>query len=832
MKFNRILPHIVAFVIFLLTVFMVFSPQFSGKSLRRGDITSYQASTKEMRDYQEATGERATWTNTSFGGMPTFQMSTVRDGNKLHVIHKGLTLIPAPAGSFLLGMVCCYLFLILLGVDPWLSIAGAVATGLATTLIVVYAAGHSSKTITIFYLPVVAAGTLLAFRKRYLLGGLIFGLGMGLAIMANHPQMLFYFGLTFPILGIVKLVEAIKEGELAHFGKAIGALVAGLLLAVGAGASNLLTTLDYTPASMRGGQVLESPLVDETSASADGTVPENGLSWDYAMRWSANLKDIVATYAPLAAGGGSGQAFDDNSFATAFRQAGFQPPAANRVPAYHGGKIEGTAGPEYLGAVVWALFIFGLFTARRSVAIWLGAGTLLVMLLSMGKYAEGLNQTLYDLIPLLNKFRAPSSALNVLPFMMAGLGIMGVSRWLSIREKEPEKARKQLLFGGAAAAAFGLLVLFVFPAILGFSSPLDGQLAQSISSSLTQAGQPAAQAQQTVNNILDGLEESRASLYSGDAWRSFLFVGLTFGILFLLWKKVVNVQVGALMLVALVAFDFSGINGRYLTKNNWEKTPRAFRLPETPADQQIKADPEPGFRVLNQTVSTWNDPLTSYHHNSIGGYSAVKMRRYQDLITSNLGDQQARNANPRVLDMLNTKYIITNPQQATPRPSANGPAWLVSGIKTVATNDAELAALKTTPDLKATAVVHEEFSDLIAGLSPTGQGTIELTKHEPMEVRYSFDSPAEQLAVFSEIWYGPDKGWKATIDGQPADLLRANYVLRALRVPAGQHEIVMTFEPSSFSTGRAISLISSLLLLLGLLGYVFYFGYWKKRDVA
>lgn len=833
MKFNKILPHLIAVVVFVVAVFTVFSPQFSGKSLRSGDIASNRASAKEMMDYKEATGDRATWTNTSFGGMPTYQLSTIRDGNQLELLFKPLRgFLPGPAGTFFLGMLCCYLFLILLGADPWLSIVAAVATGLATTLLVVYVAGHSSKTVTIFYLPLVAAGALLAFRKRYLLGGLVFAVGMGLAIMANHPQMLFYFGLTFPILGIAQLVSAIRAGELPHFAKALGVLVVGLLLAIAAGASNIMTTLDYTPASMRGGQVLETPLANETSGT-DGTVPENGLSWDYAMRWSNNAKDILATYAPLAAGGGFGHSFkEDNEYAAAFKKANFGAPAANQVPSYHGGKIEGTAGPEYLGAVVWALFIFGLFTARRRVAVWLGLGTLLVIMLSMGKYLPAFNQTLYDLIPLLNKFRAPSSALNVLPFMMASLGILGVDRWLRVREESPEVATNQLKYAGIAAVAFGLSVLFLFPAVLGFDSVTDANLSGQITQALQNAKQPTAQITSTVNNILDGLEASRRAIYMGDAWRSFLFVGLTFGVLLLLWKKIVNPMVGALLLLGLLVVDLSGINGRYLDKNNWTNARNQYVVQPTPADQQILADQEPGFRVLNQTTSTWNDAATSYHHRSIGGYSAVKMRRYQDLITFALGNQNATGAEPAVLDMLNAKYVIRNPQQAERRPTAYGPAWLAGKINIVNSNDAELQALKSTPDLKTNAFVHEEFADAVAGLNPTGQGTIQLTEHGPMELRYSFNSPAEQLAVFSEMWYGPDKGWTATIDGQPAELIRANYVLRALRVPAGQHEIVMTFAPTSYSTGKAISLIASLLILIGLLGYAFYFGYWKKRTAG
>lgn len=835
MQFNRILPHIVAVVVFVVAVFMAFSPQFSGKSLRQGDISSFQATAKEMIDYGDATGERANWTNTSFSGMPTFQVASVSTGNYLKKVAAPMKgFLPRPAGIFFMGMLCCYLFLILLGADPWLSIVAAIAVGLATTTLVVYVAGHTSKTQVIFYLPLVAAGTLLAFRERYLLGGIVFAFGMGMAIMANHPQMLFYFGLTFPILGIAQLVSAVRSGTLPHFGKALGVLVAGLLLAVAAGASNIMTTLDYTPASMRGGQVLETPLADETSTSADGSVPRNGLSWDYAMLWSNNTKDLVATYAPLAAGGGGGQAFEKkNEYVKAFTAANFPAPPANQVPAYHGGKIEGTAGPEYLGAVVWALFIFGLFTARRRVAVWLGLGTLLVMIISMGKYAPMINQTLYDLIPLFNKFRAPSSALNILPFMMASLGILGASRWLKTREEAPDTAGKQLMYSGIAAALFGLSVLFVFPALLGFETVTDDRLVSAITNALENAKQAPAVIQRTVSNILGGLADSRKALYMADAWRSFLFVGLTFGALFLLWKKIVNPMVGALLLLGLLVMDFSGINGRYIGKQNWEKTRKEFVLSPSAADQQILADTEQGFRVLNLTTSTWQDPVTSYFHKSVGGYSAVKMRRYQDLITSSLGGARgAAAADPAVLDMLNTKYAIRNPAQAERRPTAYGPAWLAGNVQIVNSNDAELAALKNTADLKTNAFIHEEFSDVVAGLSPTGQGTIQLTSHGPMELRYSFNSPGEQLAVFSEMWYGPDKGWIATIDGQETELIRANYVLRALRVPAGQHEIVMKFEPSSYSTGTLISTLASLLIIFGLLGYAFYFGYWVKREKA
>jgi hypothetical protein len=812
MDLKKALPHIAALVIFLLVACVTFSPQFSGKSLRQGDIQSYRSSSKEMRDYAEETGERANWTGTTFSGMPTYLLSTVYEGNNLRYLAKPFrAFISGGAGIFFAGMLCCYLLLVLNGVNPWLSIAAGVGVGLATTTLVVYDAGHTTKVKTIFYLPLVAAGVLLAFRKRYLFGGLIFALGMGMAIMANHPQMVYYFGLTLPIYGIAQFVKSIRAGELVSFGKSMGVLVVGLLLALGAGASNLLTTLEYTPATMRGGQVLETPLANANTPTGD--VPENGLSWDYGMRWSNNTKDIIATYAPLAAGGGGGQAFNDRAFARSMQAAGFQAPQANRVPAYHGGKVEGTAGPEYLGAVLWALFIFGLFAARRSLALWLGLGTLLVMALSMGKYLEGFNHFLYDTLPYLNKLRAPSSALNVLPFMMAGLGIFGLDNWLRTREDAPEKARKQLLYSGVAAAVFGLMVLFVFPSILGFSSATDASMFAGV-----EQQKPGA-----LSTILAGLEESRQGLYMADAWRSFLFVGFTFTVLFLLFRRSFSPLLAGLILTALVAFDFSSINERYVNDKSWMTVnKRTLEVPMTAVDQQILADPDIHYRVFNLTSNTFNDAPTSYYHKHIGGYSAVKMRRYQDLITKYLAPRD-----PDVINMLNTKYLIIPGQggapQAQQNPAAYGAAWLVSNIMTVNSNDAEFNALGTVPDLKSTAIVHSDFSDKVAGLQPSGQGTVAITKYSPNELTYSFNSTSEQLTVFSEIWYGPDLGWEATIDGQPADLIRTNYLLRGLRVPAGQHTITMTFAPSSFFTGKAISMVCSLLIILGLIG----FGAWR-----
>jgi len=810
MDFKRLLPHLIAIVVFFATVAFFFGPQFQGKELPKGDIRNYIASAKETKDYRKA-GGTALWSGTNFGGMPNFQMAAPPNGNQLAKVQKPLMgFMARPAGYFFAGMLCCYLLLILLGISPWLSIAGALGAGLATNGFVLFEAGHMSKVVTVFYLPLVAAGILLAFQKKYIWGGLIFAFGMGLAILAGHPQMLYYFGMTVPFYGFAKLVRAFREGELAHFGKAMGALVMGLLLAVGAGAGLILPTNEYTTQTMRGGQVLETPVVAARNPDARAEdVPASGLEWDYAMQWSNGLIDLVATYSPMAAGGGNGTEISrDTEFGKAMTRVGARLPATFAAPMYHGA-LPFTEGPAYLGAVVWALFIFGLFTARRSLAVWLGGGTLFIMLISMGKNMEGINHFLYDTLPMLSKFRSPSSALSISTFMMVVLGIVGVHDWLRQMDKDEEKARKQLLYSGVTAAVLGLFVTLILPAFMDFAGANDAGYIQRL----------FGQQQVNAGPMVDGLIQTRRDLYAADAWRSFLYVGLTFGALFLTFRKTISPLIGGLILAGLIAVDFAGVNATRMQAKDWRRAVKYDALfPKTAADATILADTDPHYRVYNATVDAFQEAGTSYYHKSIGGYSAVKMRRINDVITGYL-----RQNNQNVLNMLNTKWFILPGQDGQPRarqnPAAFGNAWLASNVQTVATNDAEFAALGTTADLKATAIVHQDFADAVSGLQPTGSGTVRLTKYTPDELTYTFNSDAEQLVVFSEMWYGPDLGWEITIDGTPSELIRANYLLRAARIPAGQHTIVMSFRPGSYYTGKTLATVCSLLILFGLIGY-------------
>ncbi|WP_116105174.1 YfhO family protein [Lewinella sp. IMCC34191] len=801
MNLKQFWPHLIALVVFFVTVIVLFLPHFQGEALRQGDIVQYRGASREITDFRQATGERTNWTNAMFGGMPTYQISAVSEGNQLTVANRLFRgFMGGPAGYVFCGMLTFYLMMILLGVNHWLALAGAITTAIATNNIVLYQAGHVSKLGVIMYLPLVAAGVLLAFRARYLLGGAVFALGMGLAILVNHPQMLYYFGLTLPFLGIAELIRHYQQGTLAVFGKAMGVLVVGLLLALGAGASNLLTTSEYLPQSMRGGAVLTDPAATQGASKAAAS---GGLDYDYAMQWSNGFKDMLATYAPMAAGGGSGQMIDRGSdFGQAMTRAGFRVPATFPAPLYHG-SLPFTEGPIYLGALAWALFIFGLFTASTASRIWLAGGTALIFLLSLGSNGGLINRLLFDNLPLLNNFRTPNSALSVASFLMVALGLLGLHRWTVLSATDPTAAGRQLKLAGYVAAALGALVV-----LLGFT--IDYTSAQDAAQIARFTG-----GQGDVNQLVGALEATRSGVYFDDAMRSFLFVGLTFGTLYLLWKGTLSLTWAALAIGLLGLADFAGINGRYLSHDDFQPV-RAVnnQVQPTAADQQIMQDPDPYYRVLNLSRPLDQDALTSYFHNSLGGYSAVKMRRYQDLIDGYLGPRD-----PDVINMLNTKYFLIPGEggalQAQQNPQAYGNAWLVDRIDYVNGADAEFAALGTVDDLKNTAIVDESFKPALAALEPNGTGSIELTSYAPNRLVYRFSSNSDQLAVFSEIWYGPDLGWEATIDGQPVDLIRANYALRALPVPAGDHEIVMSFEPSSYSLGRTISLICSVLILIG-----------------
>jgi hypothetical protein len=809
MNFQKILPHLVAILVFVVAVVFTFSPAFSGKIIRQGDNIAGKAPAQELYNYQKETGERALWTNSQFGGMPTYQIINISEGNQLNPVSKlfrGLGL-PYPAGIFFSSMLAMYLALLLLGVNPWLGIVGALAFSLASNNLILFETGHNTKLRTIAYFPLIIAGVVTAWRKQYLLGGLVFALGMGLSLFSNHPQLLYYFGLTVPIFGIGMLVETFKTKDYAHFGKTLGILMAGLVLALGSSANATLPTLEYAKQTMRGEPILKT---DKVAGKPQSSSETEGLEWTYAMNWSNNFEDIVASIIPRAAGGGSGEEISrDTPFGKAVTRLGARLPESFQAPTYHGGQPF-TSGPRYLGAVVWFLFFIGVVSLNGPLRWWLAGGTLFGLFMSLGINAEWLNRFLYDYVPIFNKWRAPSSVITSIGVLVSMLGLLGLQKFVQLAKTDVSAAKKKLFIGGGIAIGTTLLLLLLGPAMFDFSNVRD---AESISRMLGQSDQA------TIAKLVESMEETRASIFRADALRSLLFMALSGGAAFLFLRGTLSVTIMAVILSLLVVVDFTGVSTRYVQKDEYQRKRKVDQSYEpTAADQQILQDPDPHYRVFNtMTGDAFQDGLTSYHHKSVGGYHPAKLQRYQDLI-----DRHLTKGNQAVFNMLNTKYYLVNGAQgpaAQRNPNALGNAWIVNNVQTVNSANAEIDALGGSFDPATTAIVHQDFSSAVSGLQASGQGTVALTSYSPMELKYQFSSPAEQLVVFSEIWYGPDAGWNATIDGEAAEIIRANYALRALRVPAGQHEIVMNFAPTTYTTGYVLSLISSLLIILGLIAY-------------
>ncbi len=813
---KKALPHLAAILTFLLLSVIYFRPQLDGKVIEQGDILQYIGMSKEANDFKARYGKDPLWTNAMFGGMPTYQINTVSAGNNLKVLEKvGRLAIAEPIGGFFLAMLCFYIMMVALGADPIVAAIGGVAFGFTTNHFILYEAGHVTKLRTISYFPLIAAGVLLAFRGRYLWGGVLFSIGLGLNIFSNHIQMTYYLALTMVFLGVAQLIHDLRAGKLAHFLKATGMLLLGAALALGTTASNLLTTLEYSRDTMRGKPILEKPLMQDSVAIASSSQTE-GLAWDYAMQWSNGALDVVAGFIPGVAGGASAEKVNKKSkfyqeIAALYRNSGQTPPPTIKMPMYHGA-LPFTSGPIYFGAVVFFLFLLGLFTVKDPAKWWIGLGVLLTLLLSMGKNLEGFNRFFFEHVPLYNKFRTPNSVLSITAFLMPALGMMA----LALHSQKQEADRKTMLglyIATGISAAIALFFLLLGPSFLDLVAEGDKQYLRA---GFTQ----------------EAFITDRQALMRGDAFRSLLLTALSAGLIWAFWSKKIS-RVWLLTGIGLlILFDVWTVGRRYLSDEDFvERSNFNAKFVPSPADELILKDKDPNFRVYDRSDDQ-TDPFASakasYFHKSVGGYHAAKLQRYQDLI-----DRHLRRGNVKVFNMLNTKYFIfkgeDNRPSVEPNVNALGHAWFVSNVRLVNTANDEIEALEDF-NPEEDAVVHKEFESYIEGFTPQKGGEIILLDYKPNHLTYQSNAPAEQLAVFSEIWYGPNKGWKAYIDGQPAAHIRANYLLRAMRIPAGNHKVEFIFDPDSYNTGKLIASISSTLLLLGLLGLIGFFGYRARHT--
>jgi len=783
---KNILPHFLAILSFLLVTVIYFLPQTQGDEIKSSDITHFEAMAHEVKSYEAKTGEVALWTNSMFGGMPAYQITGPQKKNLIKPLRNLQQLfIARPIGYFIGGMIGFYILMLVLGVSPLLGAFGALLFALSTNNLVLFEAGHMSKLAAVFSMPLYLAGFLLTFKKKYLFGGTLFSVGLALNILHNHLQMTYLLGILSMILMVFYFVKYLREKELKHFITVSVIFLIGAILAIATSSSKILTTYEYSKDTMRGKPVLTSTNPNPASSSET-----KGLEWNYAMQWSNGWSDLLSSFIAGAVGGGSAEPVGDNSaFAKKYKQLAGRAPAELKAPLYWG-QLPGTSGPIYFGAIMCFLFLFGAMIVKGPLKWWIVTGVTLTLLLSLGKNFEVFNHFMFDYFPYFNKFRAPNSILSLTVFLIPLLGILGIRE--VIKHKEKEELLKKLYIAGGILGGISLILLVFGSSMFDFTTAGDDRYQQM--------------------DLLDAIISDRKDLLFFDSLKTFFYIAISVGLIWLYLKKKMQAVYMIIGLGVLSMFDLVSVDLRYLNHDDFTSKGRlSTDFKQRPVDREILKDQDLSYRVLDVSINTFNSSMSSYFHKTIGGYHAAKLQRYQDLI-----DRHISQGNQNVLDMLNTKYFIQGQpgqEQFSVNQDALGNAWFVEDILKVSTANQEVDALSEFNPSKI-AIVNQEFDSYMDKFDSDGKGMIQLSSYSPDRMTYNTSASQEQFAVFSEIWYGPDKGWKAYVDGIESDFIRVNYALRGMRIPSGTHEVVFEFKPTSYYVGENISLVSSGLLLL------------------
>ena len=782
-QFKKLSPHLIVILLFVGISFAYFSPVMQGKMIDMPDIKNHTGMSKEVVDFRNETGEEALWTNSMFSGMPAYQISTKSNGNLIQYVVKTISLgIPRPANLLFLYLLGFYILLLSLKVDYRLAAVGAIAFAFSSYFFIIIQAGHMTKAHAIAYVPMVVAAVLYTYRGKLFLGGVLTALTVALELYANHLQITYYLVLMLLIIGLVQFIKDLKANNLTDFAKRSAVLVFAGLLASGTSLTRLATTMEYGEESTRGKSELTTDLDNKTS----------GLDKDYATSWSYGVAETFTLLIPNFHGGASqGSLTTDSETYQAIKRAPNAKQLIKQLPLYWGTQPF-TSGPTYAGAIVIFLFVLGLFFVKSEMRTWLILATILSIMLAWGKNFMGLTELFLDYFPGYNKFRAVSMILVIAEFTIPLLGFVALNKFIKSDKSEKEKKKPLQL---AFYIVGGLTLLFALVPSMFFDF-VGGQDA-----SLEKNGWP-----------IDALQSDRAGLLSADAWRSFIFIALTFATLWMYLKNKLQSKYVILIVGVLILADMWTVNKRYLNDDHFvRKSKVETPYQPTQADNQILNDKDPNFRVYNQSVSTFNDASTSYFHKSIGGYHGAKLKRYQELIENHISK-----GNMAVLNMLNTKYFINPKGQAQQNPGAMGNAWFVNSVNIVPNADAEIDALNNL-DVRNKAVVDSRFKDLVIQNSSNENSSISLTDYEPNYLKYTSTSTSDGIVIFSEIYY--EKGWNSYVDGELKPHFRANYVLRGMQVPTGNHIIEFKFEPKTYLIGESVSLASSIILLL-LLGFV------------
>lgn len=828
--YKKFLPDVVVVLVFAIISFAYFLvPVTQGKILFQHDASAGVGSAQELTEYQNRTGETTRWTNSIFGGMPTYQMSPSyqsTDGlsQVMNAYHLWLPDNVWFLFAYLLGF---YILLRAFDFRQTLAALGSIMWAFSSYFLIIIAAGHLWKVMALAYLPPMIAGIVLAYRGRYLSGFIVTALFTAFEIKANHVQMTYYYLFIILFMVIAYLVKAVREKQLSGFMKSTGVVAAAAVIGIAINLSSLYHTWQYQKESMRG----KSELVKKNAANQTSS----GLDRDYITQWSYGIDETLTLLVPDAKGGAT-VPLSKNATAMAKADPQIQsmiPQLYDAIPQYFGTQ-PGTSGPVYVGAFVLFLFILGLFIVRGSMKWALLAATVLSVLLAWGHNFMGFTNFFLDYIPMYAKFRTVASILVIAEFTIPLLAALALKKIVD----EPEVLTKQMKFVyiSLALTAGVALLIALFPGMMEpFISDQERQMITSIQ----------GMDSNTANTILSNIATMREAMVSADAWRSVIVILIGFALLFLYKMKKLRAEYMVICMAVLCLVDMWQVDKRYLNDEMFvPKSERDMPHQATSTDLAIMKDKSLDYRVLNLASNTFNENETSFFHKSIGGYHPAKLRRYQEMIDAYIAPEMqaamqaiaAKNGNMQevdgakvfpVLNMLNTKYFILPLQGGATMPLQNiyaqGNGWFVDKINYVADANAEYAGVGKI-DVRHEAVADKKFESVL-GKAQSNDSTakVKLVKYEPNNLQYTIESKKGGVVVFAEIYY---PGWTATIDGQPAELGRVNYILRALNVKAGKHTVVLDFHPTSISTTETIAYIAIVILILAIIGA----GYMRFKN--
>jgi len=806
MKKENIFKYLGVVVLFVFTSLLYFHPVLKGKKISQSDITQFQGMAKEINDYRADKNAEPYWTGASFSGMPAYQISAYYPNDFVRVIDKTLRFLPRPADYTFLYFLSFFVLMMALKVDWRLATLGSLAFGFSTYLIIIFIPGHNAKAHAIAYMPLVLAGVLWVFRKKYVLGFIVTGFAMALEIYVNHIQMTYYLGFCLLILGIVELIYAIKNDELTVFIKKAAVIISAVVLGIGANSSRIMAMKEYADFSTRG--------KSELTINADRTEKKQttGLDKSYITEYSYAKLETFNLFIPRYMGGGTFEELseDSNFYKLIEKRAGKKvaDDYSKQVLTYWGDQTIIEA-PAYIGAVIFFLFFLGIFLVKGKLKQWLVAATIFSILLSWGRNFDVITNFFIDYIPLYNKFRAVSSIQVIAELCVPILAILALRDLFSkeINNVKKRKVLEKAVFTFGGVIVLGFLLAHVFSTFEGIR---DNNYKDLV-------------------GLIDAVIADRKAMLLSDTIRSLVLVILTGGILWLFLKDKLKKNLVIVGLGVLVLFDLISVDKRYVNQEDFTNSRRVDKpFVASNVDKQILQDTT-HFRVGNFVGNPMQDGTTSYFHQSIGGYHAAKMGRYSELF-----EYQIAKNNMQVLNMLNTKYFIIadnkGEKQAQLNPYANGNAWFVNEIKLVDSANKEMMALDSL-QTKFEAVIDIRQLDQTINLTfdKDSTATIGLKKYDVTELTYESKTNKKQFAVFSEIFY--KDGWNAYVDGQLIPHYRVNYVLRGMIVPGGNHTITFKFEPKVIQKGGLISLISYIILILVSAGWLLY-DEKKKKIVA